>query len=142
MPSTMLAAKAMRVYVSTTEEGEPVLVGLMQGFEKTSEQQVQSYDVFEAVVAQQFPGAKTVSVALSGAISIDDPGQEILRDAEAADAVIYATIRPNGTKGYKVPVKVTSGGHSASATGIVQETDYTLLFQEAPVAEASGGYVI
>lgn len=71
-----------------------------------------------------------------------DPAQLALLAAERNRTVINIHVMPDGLKGFKVPIRVTSKRHSARAEPGFQEITFDMTEDGAPVADGAGGYII
>ncbi|MBA2458722.1 MAG: hypothetical protein H0V43_07180 [Gemmatimonadales bacterium] len=73
--------------------------------------------VFMAAAAISFPGAREVTLTLTGLLSLGDTGQNNLRTAEANGTPVYVKLWPDGLAGIIAPYRVASRGLDAAADG-------------------------
>lgn len=142
------AGKIFRISVATTVAGTYELVKGMNAVDKTTNRSVETTDTFDATNAFSEPGAREKSYTVNGLFIPDDPGQLIVRSAEATDSNIFVKIIPAGgdadatenVRGYTHEVKVGSMRYGATTTG-AQTWGFDLLSQDDEVVSGAGGYI-
>lgn len=71
-----------------------------------------------------------------------DLAQTTLLTAERTRTVVNIHVIPDGLKGFKSGVRVSSSRHTARAEPGFQEITFDFTEETAPVADASGGFII
>jgi hypothetical protein len=145
---TPISGKKFRVWVSATVNGTYTLIKGMNASEKTTNRSVESTDTFDALNAFSEPGAREKSYRVDGLLIPDDPGQLLVRGAEATDTEMFYKFLPLGgdtdvvenVRGFTHECKV-GGMRWGARTAGAQTWGFDLLSQADEVI-TTGGYII
>jgi hypothetical protein len=146
--TTLISGKKFRISIATSLAGPYTLIKGMNAYDKSSNRTTDTFDTFDALNAFSEPGAREKGYTVNGGLIPDDPGQKIIRDAEAIDQLLYAKILPLGgdadatenVRGYTHATKVGSLRHGAQTTG-PQTWGFDLVSQ-GDEAVTAGGYTV
>lgn len=146
--TTPVSGKLFRIYIATALAGPYTLIKGMNAYDKTSNRTTETQDTFDTVNAYSEPGPREKGYTVNGLLIPDDPGQKIIRDAEAIDTLLYAKILPLGgsgdstenVRGFTHAVKVGTMRHGATTSG-PQSWGFDLVSQ-GDEAVTVGGYII
>lgn len=102
------------VSASATAIGTKTQIKGMNRLGKRKSRPINRTSVFMRTAPYVSRGTKEFGYTLSGLLIPDDPGQQMLRDAEAAGTSVFITVMPDGTNGGMQECLVSNLSHDAN----------------------------
>jgi hypothetical protein len=117
----------------------------MTGFTKDSSRDVTRTRVFMRTLPHSKPGAKEITISVSGLVNTDDPGQMRVRAQEALNAPVNIRVQPRGPQGgtpspagMAILCEVGSMSYASSADDDYQTWSFDLVPLSDPVVVGAG----
>lgn len=105
---------ALRIEVSATAIGTKTPVNGMDRYGSRKSRPINRRAVFMRAAPYMSRGTKDYGFTISGALIPDDPGQQMLRDAEANGTSVFLSIMPDGVNGFMQEVICGNLSHDAN----------------------------
>lgn len=105
---------ALVLSVSATAIGTATDINGMDRYGSRKSRPINRRAVFMRAAPYMSRGTKDYGFTISGALIPDDPGQQILRDAEASGVSVFLTVLPDGINGFMQEVLVGNLSHDAN----------------------------
>jgi hypothetical protein len=117
----------------------------MTGFTKDSSRDVARTRVFMRALPHSKPGAKEITISVSGLVNTDDPGQMRVRSQEAINGNVNIRVQPRGPQGgtpepagFAVLCSIGSMSYGSSADDDYQTWSFDLVPVSDPVVVGDG----
>lgn len=130
-------ARVQTAAASGTTPATYAVIADMNSFSRGRSRDVNTYPVFGRMTPHSMPGAREMTFSLSGFLNTNDPGQNRLRQAEAADVPVIVQVLFDGTNGFEQRVRVGSLDHGADPEGL-QTHGFELTADGDPVQIGTG----
>lgn len=125
-------------YKSAAPDPKPyVPVEDMNNYDRSRTRATTSTPVFHRATPIRTKNARDITFTLSGFLNATDPGQQILRDAEAEDVDVTVRVLPDGVNGFTQLVTVGTITHRTGAEGL-QEHSFQCSATADPVVIGMG----